>query len=190
MGFLGNAQTENSSSAMANQTNKIQDQVTLVGEGSLFDGTFKINGDVRAHGRIIGTLEVAGKAMIAEQGEVEGDIIATGAEIAGQVQGEIHVEECLILKSSARVDGKIETERLVIEEGAHFTGECKTGTQIPGKEGPPDGVGGERGEMLQTESDASDDRSDVDEVPDVTLNSEQGSEGVVVANRSAQNEAA
>jgi cytoskeletal protein CcmA (bactofilin family) len=128
MGLFGNTQTDDTSSSMPNQTSTVQDQVNLVGEGTVFEGTVRAESDVRASGRIIGTLEVQGKTMIAEEGSVEGEIITTNAEIAGQVQGEIHVEERLVLKESARVDGKIETDRLVVEEGAQFTGECKMNT--------------------------------------------------------------
>jgi len=110
---------------MANQSNSVQDQVNLVGDGTEFEGTLRAESDVRTSGRIIGTLRVEGKAMIAESGSVEGEIYATNADVAGHVQGEIHVEERLVLKSSAQVDGNIETDRLVVEEGAQFTGECK-----------------------------------------------------------------
>ena len=132
MGLFGNSQTDDTSSPMANQTGTVQDQVNLVGEGTVFEGTVRAKSDVRASGRIVGTLEVEGKTMIAEEGEVEGEIIATNVEIAGQVQGEIHAEERLVLKSTARVDGTIETDRLVVEEGAEFTGECEMGTAVSG----------------------------------------------------------
>lgn len=115
---------------MATQTNSVQDQVNLVGEDTVFEGTVRAESDVRASGQILGTLEVSGKAMIAESGSVEGEIIATNADIAGRVQGEIQVEERLVLKSSARVDGTIETDRLVVEEGAQFTGECKMASPV------------------------------------------------------------
>lgn len=130
MGLFGNTQTDESSPSMANQTSSVQDQVNLVGEGTVFEGTVRAESDIRASGRIIGTLDVEGKVMIAEEGSVKGEIIATTADIAGQVHGEIHVEERLVLKSTARVDGEIETERLVVEEGAQFTGECEMGTPV------------------------------------------------------------
>jgi len=128
--FDNNTQTDDTSSSMANQASTVQDQVNLVGEGTVFEGTVRAESDVRANGRIIGTLEVEGRTMIAEEGSVEGEIITNSAEIAGQVQGEIHVEERLVLKSTARVDGMIETDRLVVEEGAQFTGECEMDTPI------------------------------------------------------------
>ncbi|MFB6099441.1 MAG: polymer-forming cytoskeletal protein [Salinibacter sp.] len=125
---------------MASETSTVQDQVNLVGEGTVFEGTVRAKSDVRASGRIIGTLEVEGKTMIAENGSVEGEIIATNADIAGQVEGEIHVEELLVLKSTARVEGQIETDRLIVEEGAQFTGECDMGTPI--SEGTESAEGG------------------------------------------------
>jgi cytoskeletal protein CcmA (bactofilin family) len=108
----------------------IQDQLNLVGEGTTFEGTLEAQSDVRASGRIVGTLDVTGKAIVAESGTVEGEIIATNADIAGRVQGEIRVEERLVLKSTARVDGNIQTDRLVVEEGALFTGECEMGEPV------------------------------------------------------------
>jgi cytoskeletal protein CcmA (bactofilin family) len=139
MGLFTSTQPNDTSSSMANQTSAVQDQVNLVGEGTVFEGTVRARSDVRASGRIVGTLEVEGKAMIAEEGGVEGEIIATNADIAGQVDGEIHVEERLVLKSTARVDGTIETDRLIIEKGAQFTGECEMGTPIPDRVGLPEG---------------------------------------------------
>lgn len=112
----------------------IPQQINLVGEGTTFEGTLRADSDVRASGRVVGRIEVNGKAIVAEAGMVEGEIVATNADIAGNVQGEIHVEEQLVLKSTARVDGTIETDRLVVEEGAIFTGECRMGSAGPAEE--------------------------------------------------------
>jgi hypothetical protein len=40
MGFFGNSQTDDASSSMANQT-RTQDQVNLVGEGTVFEGSVR-----------------------------------------------------------------------------------------------------------------------------------------------------
>jgi cytoskeletal protein CcmA (bactofilin family) len=109
------------------QQDQVTNQINLVGEGTVFEGTLNADSDVRASGRVVGTLDVDGKAIVAKGGAVEGELIATNADVAGHVQGEIRVEELLVLKSSARVDGNITTDRLVVEEGAVFTGECAMG---------------------------------------------------------------
>lgn len=102
-------------------------QVNMVGQGTAVEGTLHAENDIRVSGRVIGKLRVDGKAMIAQEGMIEGELKAQNADIAGSIQGEIEVEEQLVLKSSARVDGNIQTERLVVEEGAIFTGECQMG---------------------------------------------------------------
>ncbi len=140
---------------MANQTSTVQDQVNLIGEGTVFEGTLRAENEVRASGRIVGTLDVEGKTMIAESGAVEGELIATNADIAGEVEGEIHVEERLVLKSTARVDGTIETDRLIVEEGAQFTGECEMGTPIPDRAASPDGEEHRNGAPSSTGSEAN-----------------------------------
>jgi len=130
MGLFNTTTKESESSSMPSQQSPGQDQINLVGKGTVFEGTVRAESDVRASGQIIGTLKVEGKAMIAESGSVDGEIIATNADIAGRVQGEIEVEERLVLKETAQVDGNITTDRLVVEEGAEFTGECRMGTPV------------------------------------------------------------
>lgn len=145
---------------MASQSGRTQAQVTLVGEGVVFEGMVQAEEDFRAHGHIIGTLKVEGKVLVAEEGVVEGDIITTDAEIAGEVQGEIRVEDTLVLKSTARIGGTIETDRLVVEEGAQFTGECAMDTPIPESTGPAGGAERQNGEVRQ------DDKEDDKEAPE------------------------
>lgn len=125
MGIFSSKKSNDDTMAKSNRTKS--DQINLVGEGTTFEGTLHAENDVRASGRIIGTMRVDGRAIIAESGGVEGEIIATNADIAGHVQGELRIAERLVLKSTARIDGDIHTKRLVVEEGARFTGQCVMG---------------------------------------------------------------
>ena len=100
-------------------------QVNMIVEGTVFEGTLRSENDLRISGRIVGKLHVGGKAFVAPGGVVEGELIATNAEVAGSVQGELKIKELLILKGSARVDGNIEAVRLIVEEGSSFNGKCQ-----------------------------------------------------------------
>lgn len=112
--------------AMTRQANvSVSNQINMIGEGTVFEGTFRAQSDVRVSGRIIGKLHVEGKAIITQEGVVEGEIVATSADVAGTVHGDVHVTERLVLKGSARVEGQILTGRLVMEEGAAFNGKCQ-----------------------------------------------------------------
>jgi len=139
--FRSSSPSENESKPMAKKPDAVQDQVNLIGEGTVLDGTLYAEHDVRASGRLMGTLRVEGKAMIAESGSVEGEVFAVNADVAGRVEGDLHVEERLVLKGSARVEGTIETNRLVVEEGAEFVGECNTDGSVaqvePAEAGQP-----------------------------------------------------
>ncbi len=62
--------------------------------------------------------------VVSEAGRIEGDVQADSADIAGQVQGEVRVEERLLIRTSAVIMGNIQTEQLAVEEGGCFTGRC------------------------------------------------------------------
>jgi len=114
-------------------------QINIIAEGTVFEGTLQAETDVRVSGRIIGKLKVQGRAVVAPEGAVEGEVSATNANIAGTIKGDMIVQERLMLGSSARVEGTIKTTRLIVEEGATFNGECQMGQpgQIRKKAGMP-----------------------------------------------------
>lgn len=122
MALFGN-KTENM--ARTQGTVPAPSQINMIGEGTVFEGTLRSESDVRISGRIVGKLHVGGKAIVATEGVVEGEMVATNAEVAGSVQGEIKIKELLVLKGSARIDGNIEANRLIVEEGSIFNGKCQ-----------------------------------------------------------------
>jgi cytoskeletal protein CcmA (bactofilin family) len=102
-------------------------QINMISAGTEVEGTLRAKDDIRISGRIKGTLHVEGKAIIAPDGVVDGDIHASEADISGTVNGEVKVKGRLVLKTSARVEGGIKTSRLIMEEGAVFEGNCEMG---------------------------------------------------------------
>lgn len=120
----------NEDEPMAKQSNTaVSNQINMIGEGTVFEGTLTSESDVRISGRVDGKLEVKGKVIIAQEGAVEGEINAASLDVAGRVHGEIVVEERVVLKSSAQVEGNVQTARLVVEEGAAFNGRCQMGNR-------------------------------------------------------------
>jgi cytoskeletal protein CcmA (bactofilin family) len=102
-------------------------QINMIGKGTVVEGTLRAKDDIRVSGRVKGSLHVEGKAIIANEGIVDGDVHAADADVAGKVDGELAVKGRLLLKSSARISGTIRTSRLVMEEGATFDGQCEMG---------------------------------------------------------------
>jgi cytoskeletal protein CcmA (bactofilin family) len=100
------------------------EQINIVGRGTRIEGTVDTEHNIRIGGTLDGDLKSGGKIMIAEGGRVEGEVRAKAADVAGEVDGEITVEGLLVLRSSAVIRGDLTTEKLVIEDGAVFTGHC------------------------------------------------------------------
>ncbi len=90
-------------------------------------GDLSSKGDVQIEGRVFGRVEV-GNLIVAEGGEVEGDVVAKTVAVAGAVRGSIKAGT-VALSATARVQGGIAHDVLAIEAGAQLEGECK---RLPG----------------------------------------------------------
>ncbi len=113
---------------MAKQTTpQVPPQANMVTPGSEFEGTLRTDDNIRVSGKVTGSLHAGGKIVVAPEGRVEGDVHADVADIAGHVKGDLRIKTCLLLTSTARVEGTITTGRLIVEEGAEFDGECTMG---------------------------------------------------------------
>ncbi len=123
--------------AEAENTNKIN----LIGVGTTIEGNITSNENIRFDGILVGNLITKGKVFIGQSGKVSGEIRCRNCEVEGVVEGKVHVEELLSLRSMSRLYGEMKTSKLAIEPGALFTGKCdmggKKGSVIepePGKE--------------------------------------------------------
>lgn len=101
--------------------------VNMIGQGTTVEGTFQAKNDVRISGHVVGKVFIEGKAFLTQEGSIEGELKAINADIGGVFKGEIHARERVVLKGTARVDGDIHADRLVMEEGAIFNGRCIMG---------------------------------------------------------------
>ena len=104
--------------------------VNLIGVGTTIDGEVTSSGDIRVDGRLSGSINTKGKVVIGSTGIVDGNVNASNADISGELKGAISVAELLSLKSTAKLDGDIVTNKLAIEPGAAFTGSCSMGAVI------------------------------------------------------------
>ena len=75
-------------------------------------------------GEMHGNLSCSGKVTIGSTGKLRGNLVCVIAEINGSVDGEITVEGLLTLNETARINGDIQTTKLIIQEGAIFEGSC------------------------------------------------------------------
>ena len=98
--------------------------INLIGFGTEIHGDIVSNGDLRIDGVLVGNINSKGKIVVGETGKIKGEISSKNADISGNVEGKITVNELLSLKASAKVSGDMFTSRLAIEPGSRFTGYC------------------------------------------------------------------
>ena len=98
--------------------------INLLGAGTVVKGEIKLNGDFRIDGVFIGSINCKGKVVVGSTGVVEGEIICQNADFSGEVKATVKVAELLTLKESAKFTGDITTNKLAIEPGAKFSGQC------------------------------------------------------------------
>jgi cytoskeletal protein CcmA (bactofilin family) len=98
--------------------------VNLINQGTEITGDIKSSGDVRIDGILNGNMVTKGKVVIGPTGRVKGEVECKNSEVSGIVDGKITVTQLLNLKSSSKINGTIVTNKLSIEPGALFTGNC------------------------------------------------------------------
>lgn len=115
----------NNSGKMANVN--APDRLNRIVEGTSIEGEIRADSNLRIDGFVKGLVQTKGRLVIGVNGKVDGDIICQNADVEGEILGTIKVEELLSLKTTARLTGKIVTNKLAIESGAEFTGSCDMG---------------------------------------------------------------
>ncbi len=98
--------------------------------GTTIEGEIKSNGDIRVDGKIVGRIDISGKLVVGEKGEVEGEVNCSHANISGKIKGKMEISELLTLQTTAKVNGDIITNKLAVEPGAEFTGSCSMGAVV------------------------------------------------------------
>jgi len=98
--------------------------INIIAAGTVIKGDIKSNGDIRIDGTLIGSVNSKGKLVVGTSGAIEGEIICQNADFAGVIKAKVAVQELLLMKASAKLNGDITTNKFAIEPGALFSGSC------------------------------------------------------------------
>jgi cytoskeletal protein CcmA (bactofilin family) len=109
-----------------------QELVGLLEPGLEFEGIMTASsGMVRLNTHFKGEIHCGGAVIIAEQGEMEGEIHSKFVSVAGKVKGTVHATEKIEIKAKGVVLGDIYTTSLVLEAGGYFNGQCHMPDPVP-----------------------------------------------------------
>lgn len=105
----------------------------VIGEGSVFEGRFYVNGSIQIEGKFEGDIKTDDQLTVGTTGKVKTDILAKRVTIAGTLIGNITATEEVNLIQSGKVLGNITTPKLNVEEGVVTQGTVKitAGTRDP-----------------------------------------------------------
>lgn len=98
--------------------------------GTNFKGDLTFEGRVRIDGRFEGNINSKDSLEIGENAVVDAEIHVGKIIISGRVSGNISAAESVEINSKAQVHGniKLSGNKLVIHEGAVFSGGCEMGS--------------------------------------------------------------
>ena len=99
---------------------------TLIGRQTQIQGTLRVMQSVRIDGKVVGNIEApkneAITVVIGQDGEIQGDVIASRVIVAGKVAGNIDAHERVELMASALVQGDVKYGSIAVEHGARLLG--------------------------------------------------------------------
>ena len=101
------------------------------GQSIVIKGDISGSEDLVIAGRVEGSITLDGRVLTLAQGShVVGEIMAGTVVVSGTVEGTIEADQRLDIKSTAVVDGKLSTSRLIVADGSQLT----TDVEMPARE--------------------------------------------------------
>ncbi len=94
---------------------------SFIGSGSFLRGDIDSKGTLRIDGQLEGNI-TADWVILGEHSSVNGNVIARGVVIGGQLTGTIEAKEIVEIEVKGRVTGDIQAAKLTIAEGGLFDG--------------------------------------------------------------------
>jgi len=99
---------------------------TLIAEGTVITGNIVFAGvlylDGRVNGNLLGEEGSDARLFVSARGHIEGQVRAPRVVVNGEIRGDIHAEEELILEPQARVHGDVHYKTLQMQVGAQVNG--------------------------------------------------------------------
>lgn len=94
---------------------------TFISKDVTIKGELTTEGIVRIDGNFEGTIRADG-LIIGKTGDIKGDVAAREIMIDGNIEGTVSAKEIIEIKPDGKVQGDIQTVKLIISEGAFFIG--------------------------------------------------------------------
>ncbi len=98
-----------------------------ISAGTVIEGNIISHEDLRMDGTVKGDIRTTGCLILGKDSNVEGNILAAEAEVAGLITGTVESKGSLTIRATCKIFGDIVTRSLNVESGSSFNGRCKVG---------------------------------------------------------------
>ena len=104
-------------------------------------GQLHIDGDVRLGGAVEGEIHATGDVEVDDEAKVNASLAGSDVSIRGHVSGAVVARKKLVVARSGSLIGDVRVARLVIQDGASFSGNVSMGPQAANPAPPPEPAG-------------------------------------------------
>lgn len=105
-------------------------KASWIGESILVKGDVVSTGDLIIDGQVQGTIELGNHSLtIGPAASVVADLVANAVTISGRLKGNVISAQKVELKSTGTVEGDINAQKFVMEDGAALSGKVETGVK-------------------------------------------------------------
>ena len=112
----------------------------LIGSQVVIRGDVEFAGGLYVEGKVVGKLVARDGAQamltVAENGAIEGQVVASTVVISGRMDGDVHASDRVELTASARVNGNIHYQVVEMAAGAQLTGRLIHATAAEAEQAP------------------------------------------------------
>ena len=117
---------------MANrQASTLSDGVTVIGAGIQVNGRVSGEEDLHVEGRLEGSVALTETFHVASGGVVMAEVKARDVVVSGVLVGNVTADDSVTLNPGGKLVGDIAAPRLIIADGAAFSGNISMGGEAP-----------------------------------------------------------
>ena len=106
------------------QSDKNNNMSSILGPEIEVNGDLKIKGDILIYGTGLGNVDCKGKVHTSKGSIINGNVNSKSAYINGKIEGDLIVQDKVVLAKFSQLKGNLVSSTLSIEEGAKFDGVC------------------------------------------------------------------
>jgi cytoskeletal protein CcmA (bactofilin family) len=129
---------------MADNNPTNQEYPTVLGPDASFKGELTFEKGMRLMGKLEGKINTPGRIHVTKEAKLSADVDAGGIIVEGEVHGNLSASDRIELKNSARYEGDLRASKLVVDEGAIFSGHVSVGPDAVKGNGKYPPIGGEQ----------------------------------------------